>query len=108
MTRTVFICHSRVGARHLLAAHLHPLDFDEQIPAGLPCHLPEILLDAVETRQLILPFVVRGNTVSDRFQGVRSGAARIHAEEKAAIPRQRGTIAAIPAYRRRPTAGSIP
>ncbi|WP_407766562.1 hypothetical protein, partial [Rhizobium sp.] len=37
-----------VGARHILAVHLHPLDFGEQIPACLRRHLPKILLDPVD------------------------------------------------------------
>jgi hypothetical protein len=37
-----------VGARQVLAVHLHPLDFGEQIPACLRRHLPNILLDPVD------------------------------------------------------------
>ena len=44
----------------------------------------------------------------DRFWLNQNRTFILCSEENGGIPRRRGTIAAIPAYRRRPTAGSIP
>jgi hypothetical protein len=42
-----------VGARHVLAVDLHPLDFDEQIPACLRRYPPKILLDPVDLGRIV-------------------------------------------------------
>ena len=41
------------GARHVLAVDLHPLDFDEQIPACLRRYPPKILLDPVDLGRIV-------------------------------------------------------
>jgi hypothetical protein len=42
-----------LGARHVLAVYLHPLDFDEQIPACLRRYPPKILLDPVDLGRIV-------------------------------------------------------
>jgi hypothetical protein len=42
-----------LGAGHVLAVHLHPLDFDEQVPACLRRYPPKILLDPVDLGRIV-------------------------------------------------------